>query len=322
MLHILTPCTDVRRLAGRAALALVLVTALSASGSAQLVLGHGAPGGSGGMLEAHAATWTFDQTTSGQDINWTSPTAVDPSASVYNTTYAISTVAVTVKFLNIPFGPFDVTNQIPPEQLAGGGAIPGPGPITIFSDTLAYPAPPAAPSVAALVSSGMNAGGFGFFSATNVVLGTLLVDLGFPFGMQNVQITSIRIAGSLTIHATWFDEGHAKSGTGGEPLLTGAGTLVGGESMTLALSGALPGGTAYMVIGLSALHAPLKGGVLVPAPNFVLPLPIDAFGEIVLTAPWPTGLPADVSLYFQDWIPDPLGLQGFAASNGLRGVTP
>jgi hypothetical protein len=300
---------------------LVLITLLCGQGRGQqaaAAIGR-APGGA---EEVHAATWTFDQTTSGQDIQWVSPTAVDPGASVYDTSYAISAVTVTVSFIGIPFGPIDVTNQIPPEQLAGTGPIPGPAPITIFSDTLAYPAPPEPPSVAALVSSGLDATGHGFFSATNVVLGTLLVNLGFPFGTQSVQITSIRIAGSLTIHATWFDLGHALSGTGGEPLLQGAGTLAGGEPMSLSLSGALPGGTAFLVIGFAALQAPLKGGVLVPSPDIVLPLTIDAFGELVLSAPWPAGLPGDLAIHFQHWIPDPVSLKGFAASNGVRGVTP
>ncbi len=306
----------------RAAQSIALFAALAATVHAQLAVARAAPAGPGLPLAANAAVWTFDQTTSGQDIHWAAPTSVEPGASIYDTTYAISTVAVTVKFLNIPFGPFDVTDQIPPEQLAGVGPIPGPAPITIFSDLLAYPALPAAPSVAALVTSGMDAGGAGFFSATNVVLGTLLVDLGFPFGQQNVQITSIRIAGSLGLHATWFDQGHATPGSDGEPLLAGSGTLVGGEEMSLELSGALPGGTTFLVIGFTEVDSPVKGGVLVPAPDILLTLPIDAFGQLVLSGPWPTGLPGDMSLYFQHWIPDPLGSHGFAASNGLRGVTP
>ncbi len=277
----------------------------------------------GGILEANSATWTFDQTTSGGDINWTSPTSVDAGASVYNTAYKITTVAVTVKFLNIPFGPFDVTNQIPPEQSMGGGPIDGPAPFTIISDMLTYPLPPDPPSISALVTSGMNAGGFGFFSATGVTLGTLSVNLGFPFGTQNVQITSIRIAGSLTIHATWFNEGFALAGELGDPLLTGAGTLVGAEVMSLDLTSARPSASAFLLLGFTAINAPLKGGILVPSADIILgPFPTDVNGDLLLGSTWPSGLPSDLALHYQYWIPDAAGVKGFAASNALRSVTP
>jgi hypothetical protein len=306
-----------------AAFACAALVAGHASAQSASASGAGIAPGPGVPVGAHSATWTFDQTTTGQDIHWVSPTSVPASASVFNTDYAISSVKVTVQYIGITFGPFDVTDQIPPEQLAGGGAIGGPAPITIMSEMLAYPAPPEPPSVAALVTTGLDAGGFGFFDATNVVLGSLQVNLGFPFGTQTVQIKSVRITGALTIHATWFDLGDALAGIGGEPLLTGAGTLVGGEPMTLELTDARPGGSAFLVIGFTTIHAPLKGGVLVPAANLVLAgLPIDAFGGLSLTAPWPLGVPPDVTLTFQHWIPDPAGVEGFAASNGLSGVTP
>ena len=41
--------------------------------------------------------WTFDVTTTGQDIHWISPTAVNPNSPGYDTTYHIDLVEVKVK---------------------------------------------------------------------------------------------------------------------------------------------------------------------------------------------------------------------------------
>lgn len=50
--------------------------------------------------------------------------------------------------------------------------------------------------------------------------------------------------------------------------------------------------------------ADLKGGVLVPSPDVVLTLTVDPEGGLSLTLPWPDGLPSQVSLWWQVWIPD------------------
>ena len=78
-----------------------------------------------------------------------------------------------------------------------------------------------------------------------------------------------------------------------------------------------------LLIGLSALFAPFKGGVLVPNPSIMIfGLPTGPAGVLPLTAHWPAGLPASFTLYFQHWILDPGGPAGLAASNGLSGTTP
>ncbi len=271
--------------------------------------------------QAFTQTWTFDQTTTGQDIAWTAPSTVHPSASVFDTSYLITKVEVKVKYLFFTFT-LDVTDQVPPDQLAGTGPVPGPAPITLFDNVITYPDPPAAPALSAHVTSGLNAAGAGTFTATGVTLGTTTVDLGPPFGLQPVTITSVRIAGSITMHTTWFDLAQPLPGTGGAPLLVGSGPLADGQLMALELTNALPGGTAYVIAGLSYLGAPLKGGVLGPGPDIIVALPIDVSGGVTLSALWPSGVPAGFSIWFQEWFADAGGPQGFAASNTLRGVTP
>lgn len=77
----------------------------------------------GTSLATAGETWTFDISTSGQDVSWLSPTSIDPSASVFTSSYEVTLVEVDVKWSGITFNNLDVTNQVPPEQLAAGGQL-------------------------------------------------------------------------------------------------------------------------------------------------------------------------------------------------------
>lgn len=111
-------------------------------------------------------------------------------------------------------------------------------------------------------------------------------------------------------------------GANGMPLLQGNGALSAGSTVSLELSNALGGGSTTMVMGLSLLSAPFKGGVLVPNPDVLLPgLAIDSSGQQSINATWPAGIPAGVPIWFQHWVSDPAGPAGFAASNGIQGTT-
>ena len=137
-------------------------------------------------------------------------------------------------------------------------------------------------------------------------------------------VVGFRVARVATSPATvWTDLRNGLPGTNGTPSLEGAGTLLGGDPVTLTLTNALPLGSAAFILGFDTLFAPFKFGVMVPRLDIVIPaLPIDATGSIVLVFPWPTGIPAGVSSYYQYWIQDPGGPVGWAASNGVQGTTP
>jgi hypothetical protein len=78
-----------------------------------------------------------------------------------------------------------------------------------------------------------------------------------------------------------------------------------------------------MVLGLSQLAAPFKGGTLHPTPDVIIPsLPLDGSGATTLSFPWVPGVPTGVSFYCQGWVPDVAGIVGFSATNGLRGTAP
>ncbi len=112
-------------------------------------------------------------------------------------------------------------------------------------------------------------------------------------------------------------------GTHGTPQLSATGTLEGDSTITLSLEGALENSSAWLVAGVGTLLAPLKGGTLVPNLDALLPpLPIGPSGSLVLAGPFPIGLPPGTPLAIQIWVPDPAGPVGFAASDGIVGITP
>ena len=266
--------------------------------------------------------WSFDETTSGNDILWTSPTSEDPTGSVYSTSTTIDLLEVGISFLGIPFGSVDVTDQIPPELAAGGGEFAGPAPLEFAAESLVFPEPPEPTSIAADLAIGMDAGGFGFFSASNVVLGTVEVDLGGIFGVVNADITSIRVAGTVSVQATWFDLASSLAGAAGAPVLLPSGSLEGGASGSLTVSNAAPGASAFVVLSLVRIDAPFKGGVLVPNPDLLIGLPVDALGGVALPFVWPVGVPSRAAFYTQVWVQDAGGPAGFAATNAVQGLTP
>jgi hypothetical protein len=254
-------------------------------------------------------TWAFDVTTTGGDINWTSPTGVDPTASLFNTSYVITVAEVTVP----PFGVIDLTGVVDPALLSEADIVVGPAPVTLAAESIVFPDPPDPPSLSADITFGIDALGRGFFSAENVFLGSYL---GF-------SITQVHIEGTLTAHATWFDEGNGLAGTHGVPLLEGFGTAKPTELVTLTLSNALENSSSALVVGLFAINVPFKGGTMVPKPNLIFfGLPTDATGGSVFASPFPPGAPARFTLVFQHWVTDAVAPAGFSASNGLRVQTP
>jgi len=121
----------------------------------------------------------------------------------------------------------------------------------------------------------------------------------------------------------WTDLGQGLAGTAGVPLLTGSGALIVGLPVTLTLTDARTNSISALVIGITNISVPFKGGTLVPSADVLVQgLPTGPAGSIVLSGNWPPGIPSGISSYFQHWIVDPAGSQNLAASNGLSGTTP
>jgi len=152
-----------------------------------------------GAARADTETWDFDLQTSGEDVFWTSPTAVCNVAPEYDAAYEITLVEVTVSYLGIPFGPFDVTDQIPPELRSGSGTFEGPPPFVVMDAHIRFPDPPEPVTLEADVRIEVDADGYGHASATNITLGTAVIDLGWPWGEVEVQIETVHVAGTVWV---------------------------------------------------------------------------------------------------------------------------
>lgn len=121
----------------------------------------------------------------------------------------------------------------------------------------------------------------------------------------------------------WESAGHVLPGSQGAAKLVGDGPLLPGTPTLLTLAHGTPGAPSALVIGFALLEAPFKGGVLVPTPTVLLAgLPIGPAGELVLGAAWPAGVTSGTALWFQHWFPDAAALQGWAASNAVKGLVP
>lgn len=77
----------------------------------------------------------------------------------------------------------------------------------------------------------------------------------------------------------------------------------------------------FLVVGTSALNAPFGGGVMVPKPDFIVPIaqtcPPDQ-NALVFNSIWPTGVPPGTDVYFQVWFSLPNYPGIFTSSNALR----
>lgn len=118
----------------------------------------------------------------------------------------------------------------------------------------------------------------------------------------------------------WTDLGFAKPGVAGAPHLAGSGPMQGGSANVVTLTQAAPLAPQVLVGGVTVVNAPLLGGILVPEPLLLFPGATDGTGSMAFPFVLPNGLPAGLPLCFQTWIVDAAAGQGFAASNGLRGI--
>ncbi len=154
-------------------------------------------------VAAHAGApvqWTFDEATEGDDVFWDSPTAVSSGAPRYESMVELTRLDVNVRLAGgLELGPLNVTNEIPKEFRVFAAPFPGPLPQTLVDLPLIFPEPPEPTTFAGTLALVLDASGFGHLSLTDIVLGTATVDLGFPFGVQTVTITRVRVQGAVML---------------------------------------------------------------------------------------------------------------------------
>lgn len=148
-------------------------------------------------LRAAPVTWSFDVSTTGQNVHWVSPTAVDNTAPLYDVVYNVEHVYATVRYLFLTTT-VEVTDEIPPEYLSNLQTLAGPPPIELPPQNFLFPPPPEPVAVAATIGVSIDAAGFGHLDITNVQLGTYRLNLP-PFGTVTVTILGIRSVGTVRV---------------------------------------------------------------------------------------------------------------------------
>jgi hypothetical protein len=107
------------------------------------------------------------------------------------------------------------------------------------------------------------------------------------------------------------------------PALGASGALTAGSPLQLSIAGGPPGGLAVLVMGLSPLVVPFKGGTLLPEADRILAgLPLSPGGDLVLDATWPAQFAAPHVVLVQVWCPEAAAPKGWVASNSLMLAPP
>jgi hypothetical protein len=121
----------------------------------------------------------------------------------------------------------------------------------------------------------------------------------------------------------WTHLGSALAGVAGLPQLSGTGTLVAGDPMSLSLVNAAPSASTLLFVAVSSTPTPFKGGTLVPVPPLTaLPFATSASGSIQIpVAAWPPGA-SGLDLFIQYAIQDASAVKGVALSNALHADVP
>jgi hypothetical protein len=141
---------------------------------------------------------------------------------------------------------------------------------------------------------------------------------GFPPNTHWTEFTFVPV----TPLPPWTDLGGGVKGTLGLPVLTGQGFPIAGMPQKIVLEHGKYFALATLALGFSAWQLPFKGGVLVPAPDILIPaIPLDVNGDTTLLLDWPAGVPSGFTFYMQMWIKDDAAVQGYAASNGLSATS-
>ncbi|MFT7464508.1 MAG: hypothetical protein ACI9EF_002864 [Pseudohongiellaceae bacterium] len=107
-----------------------------------------------------------------------------------------------------------------------------------------------------------------------------------------------------------------------EPRLSGAGTMKVATLVTLFAQDFPANSVVTVVAGLSRVDMPFRGGVLVPAPDVLVPgFASDSDGEFEVSFTLPHNVPVGTKLYFQGWVPEALSPTGLVSTNGLEATS-
>ena len=121
------------------------------------------------------AFWSISEGTNGEDVFWTSPTAVDVGFPRYGATVEFTRIEAFVGLLGV-----DVTGLL---EETSGTAVDEGLPVTLINETLADPNS----GNSATVEIVIDPNGFGQTSITDVTLGTVEI-FGIPFNITRIEV--------------------------------------------------------------------------------------------------------------------------------------
>jgi hypothetical protein len=165
------------------------------------------------------------------------------------------------------------------------------------------------------------------------------VDLIYPpsFGKRLVSLGDVDgdghpefavDGGTVGVHilscapSPWSKQGGG-AGPWPPPLIAPYSTLEAQHPIQLLLFGGLAGTPAWLVVGMSAINLPFKGGILKPAPDVIVFAGLtDAAGQVKLQGSVPASAPSGLELWCQWWIVNAAAAQGFAATQAVKGTVP
>ncbi|MFT7464353.1 MAG: hypothetical protein ACI9EF_002708 [Pseudohongiellaceae bacterium] len=138
-------------------------------------------------------------------------------------------------------------------------------------------------------------------------------EFGAVAPVETVSVTVSPPGPTCPAPASTTSGGLAKAGQAGVPVLAAVNLpLVPNSDFALSVTGGLPLGTAYLILGLSFLDAPFDLGKMYPSPDLILTFPLDSNGDLFL--PLPQGDdPAfcGLTVWWQVMVPDDPGAAGF-----------
>lgn len=142
------------------------------------------------------------------------------------------------------------------------------------------------------------------------------------FGLVTVPDAVLLRNATYAAAEPFVDLGDALQGTRGYPVMLAQGSLMFAEPFSIRLENGPVGAQPFLVVGIAALEVPLKGGVLWPQTDFVVPVaPVDAEGVSSLQAIWLESV-GGYDVWFQYWFADAGAPSGFAATTGVRASVP
>lgn len=142
----------------------------------------------------------FTVSTTGQNILWECPSSIATDGAFYEMLYTVNSAMVLVSYAGFVFGPYDVTDMIPPDVIVTWQPSAGPIPLDFMWHEVVTPADADPPSLAFDWIVEIDASGTITWRTENAFLGEAEYDLGWPFGTVVVQIEEGTINATLEVY--------------------------------------------------------------------------------------------------------------------------